>query len=151
MKKFTLRPARKGDVESLVALLGQLFAQEVEFKPDPARQRRALRLILGSPSVGRILVAEVEGRVVGMVSLLASVSTALGGPVAWLEDLVVASEWRGQGLGKRLVKEALAEAKKRGWRRLSLLTDSDNLRAHALYRGLGFVASPMRIFRRLIR
>ena len=151
MKKFTVRPARKGDVESLVALLGQLFAQEVEFKPDPARQRRALRMILGNPSVGRILVGEAEGRVVGMVSLLASVSTALGGPVAWLEDMVVAPEWRGQGLGKRLVKEALAEAKKRGWSRLSLLTDADNLKAHALYRGRGFVASPMRTFRRLIR
>lgn len=151
MKKFTVRPARKGDVESLVVLLGQLFAQEVEFKPDPARQRRALRMILGSPSAGRILVAEAEGRVVGMVSLLASVSTALGGPVAWLEDMVVASEWRGRGLGKRLVKAALIEAKKRAWRRLSLLTDADNLKAHALYRGHGFVASPMRTFRRVIR
>jgi GNAT superfamily N-acetyltransferase len=151
MKKFTVRPARKGDVESLVVLLGQLFAQEVEFKPDPSRQRRALRMILGNASVGRILVGEAEGRVVGMVSLLTSVSTALGGPVAWLEDMVIAPEWRGQGLGKRLVKEALIEAKKRGWSRLSLLTDADNLKAHALYRGHGFVASPMRTFRRLIR
>ncbi|HTA16376.1 MAG TPA: GNAT family N-acetyltransferase [bacterium] len=151
MKKFTVRRARKGDLESLVALLGELFAQEVEFKADPVRQRRALRLILGRPSVGGILVAEAEGRVVGMVSLLASVSTALGGPVAWLEDMVVASEWRGRGLGKSLVRAALAEAKKKGWRRLSLLTDADNLKAHALYRGQGFVASPMRTFRRVLR
>jgi GNAT superfamily N-acetyltransferase len=151
MSKFKVRPARKGDVESLSALLDQLFSQEAEFKPDPARQKRALRLILARPSVGSILVAEAQGRVVGMVSLLASVSTALGGPVAWLEDLVVASEWRGQGLGRRLVKAALAEARKRSWRRLSLLTDADNVKAQDLYRGHGFVASPMRAFRRMIR
>jgi GNAT superfamily N-acetyltransferase len=151
MKKFRVRPARKGDLESLSALLGQLFAQEAEFKPDPVRQKRALRLILARPSVGSILVAEAEGKVVGMVSLLASVSTALGGPVAWLEDLVVAPEWRGQGLGRLLVKEALAEARRRAWRRLSLLTDTDNGRAHQLYRDHGFVASSMQTFRRILR
>lgn len=134
----------------MVGLLNHLFAQEAEFTPEPRLQRRALRRILAHPSIGRLWVVEAHGEVLGMVSLLASVSTALGSPVAWLEDLVVVPEWRGRGLGKILMKAALAEAKRRGWKRVSLLTDEANLPAQAFYRKHGFSASPMRPYRRLI-
>ncbi|HTB21842.1 MAG TPA: GNAT family N-acetyltransferase [bacterium] len=150
LKALGVRFARKADLKSLAALLGQLFSQEAEFKPEPALQLRALRLILSRPSTGQIFVAEAGGRVVGMLSLLSSVSTALGGPVAWLEDLVVAPDWQGQGVGKGLLRAALAEARKRGWRRISLLTDADNLRSQGLYRKHGFIRSTMRVYRWLL-
>jgi len=145
-----VRPARLGDLEAMAALLGHLFSQESEFRPEPALQRRGLRQILRRPGQGRLLVVEAGGEVLGMVSLLAGISTALGSKVAWLEDLVVAPGHRGQGLGRRLLLAALAEARRRGWRRVSLLTDADNARAQALYRSEGFKPSPMRTMRRLI-
>ena len=52
-------------------------------------QERGLRLILESPGVGTLFVARDGGEVVGMVSLLDTVRTAAGGPVCWLEDMVV--------------------------------------------------------------
>lgn len=148
--KVRIRPAREADVEAMARLLGRLFAQEAEFKADAAAQRRGLRLILRHPSRGSLLVADAGGRVVGMVSLLASVSTALGAPVAWLEDLVVDPASRGRGLGRSLLGAALALARRRGWKRVSLLTDADNARAQALYRSHGFESSPMRPYRRRV-
>jgi ribosomal protein S18 acetylase RimI-like enzyme len=134
----------------MVALLGSLFEQEAEFRPHANRQRRGLRLILADPQGCCLLVAERRGTVVGMVSLLASVSTALGARVAWLEDLVVAPEQRRRGVGRRLLQAAVAEARRRGWRRVSLLTDADNAASQALYQAQGFIASPMRPYRRKI-
>ena len=138
-----IEPAVEADLERMVALLGLLFAQEAEFRPDPQAQARGLRLILADPGQGQLLVAREGRRVVGMVSLLWSTSTALGGPVAWLEDLVVDSGCRGRGVGKALLAGAVAFGKEVGMLRITLLTDGDNQRAQGLYAAQGFEASPM--------
>lgn len=140
-------PAGRADVPAMCALLGELFAQEHEFTPDPQRQRRALEAILSDPACGCLLVARERGEVVGMVNLLFSISTALGAPVATLEDLVVSAAARGRGHGKALLAAALETAKERGCLRISLLTDHDNQRAQALYGGHGFTLSTMRPMR----
>jgi GNAT superfamily N-acetyltransferase len=130
-----------------VALLAVLFDQEAEFAPDADKQRRALEMILSDPRVGRIFVAREGGRVVAMASLLYTVSTAEGGRAALFEDLVVAPEARGTGVGPALLQFVIEEAGKEGLLRLTLLTDRDNERAQALYRKCGFVDSPMKAMR----
>ena len=95
-----------------------------------------------------VLVARREGRIVGMVSLLFTVSTALGGRVALLEDMVVYPAERGVGVGSRLLREALGLARERGCRRITLLTDGSNDLAKAFYAKHGFAVSgmvPMRL------
>ena len=72
-------PATEDDVPALSELLGVLFQQEAEFRPDPERQSAGLRAILGSADVGQVLVLRDGPAVVGMVSLLFIPSTALGG------------------------------------------------------------------------
>lgn len=139
--------ASESDLPQLVELLGMLFAQEVEFTPRPDRQERALRLILRDETIGRIYVARDGGRVVATVCVLDSVSTAEGGPAGLLEDMVVRPEVRGQGIGKALLDHAIEQSRARGLLRLTLLTDSDNLRARGLYAQAGFQFSPMRPMR----
>lgn len=143
--------ARGEDVDQLVDLLGLLFAQETEFAPDGQKQRRALREILADESLGRVYVAREAGRVVGMCSLLYTVSTAEGGKAAWLEDLVVRPDSRGRGTGRMLLEHAIGRARADGALRITLLSDVDNERAHALYRKLGFAHSPMRPMRLRLR
>lgn len=139
----TIDLATAADLPGLCDLLEVLFSQEAEFKPDRAAQERGLMMILESPQVGHILAARQEGRVVGMVSLLYTVSTALGGRVALLEDLVVLPALRGQGLGARLLAQALELAQGQGCLRITLLTDADNFAAHKFYARQGFGPSPM--------
>jgi GNAT superfamily N-acetyltransferase len=139
--------ARREDVPQLTELLGLLLTQEADFTPDPERQRRALNAIVGNASIGRIYLVRDGAEVIAMASLLYSVSTAEGGKAAWLEDLVVRPSRRGQGVGRLLLEQVAARAREDGVLRLTLLTDPDNERAHALYRGLGFEFSAMRPMR----
>lgn len=146
---FRCRFATSADLDALVALLGILFAQERELHPDPERQRAGLSRILAEPARGRIFVAEetATATVVATCALLASESTFLGGPVAWLEDVCVLPDHRGRGIGRALLAHALDWARASGLRRVTLLTDHDNVPAQALYASFGFTRSSMTAMR----
>ena len=139
--------AKRDELPQLVALLGILFSQEAEFTPDAAKQTRALEKILSHASVGTVFVAREEGRVVAMASLLYTVSTAEGGTAALFEDLIVRPDYRGRGIASSLVEFVIGHARKQGVLRLTLLTDTRNERAQALYRKLGFTESSMKPMR----
>lgn len=70
--------------------------------------------------------------------------------VSWPNRTPPYTGHRGQGLGRQLVEAAQAAARAHGCRRITLLTDGDNLRAQAFYAGLGFHGSPMRPMRCLL-
>ena len=142
-----LGAATKKDLPALIDLLGVLFAQEADFVPDAAKQRRALEAILADSRIGRIYVAREAKRVVGMVSTLYTVSTAEGGKAAWLEDMVVLPECRGRGVGAALLAYVVVRAREEGCLRLTLLSDEDNALAHAVYAAQGFQFSGMRPMR----
>lgn len=142
-----VRPATAADIPDLCELLGQLFAQEADFHPDTRKQERALRAILAQPETGSLLVATLAGRVTGMVNLLFSISTAEGGPVAWLDDMVVHRDFRGRGIGPALMQAAQAHAREQGCLRITLHTDDDNHVAQQLYEKAGFVRSGMQVWR----
>ena len=139
--------AARSDIPRLVELLGQLFSQEREFSPDPEKQREALEAILADRSRGRIFVAREGSEVVGMASLLYTVSTAEGGKAALFEDLIVDPQHRRKGIGSKLVNYVIQQARAEGILRITLLTDLENDTALGLYRKLGFVDSPMQPMR----
>jgi GNAT superfamily N-acetyltransferase len=140
--------ARPGDVPLLAALLGELFATEPEFEADRDAQEAGLRLLLAEPGDSAVFVARRAGQVVGMVSLLAQVSTALGGRAYVLEDMIVTAAERDRGVGGRLLDHALAYAEATGARRVTLLTEADNDGAHRFYARRGFTRSEMVVLRR---
>ena len=138
------RGAELGDIPTLCNLLGLLFGQEADFAPDHDKQERGLRMILDREETGRIFCAEhPENGIVGMVSILFSVSTAEGGRVAWLEDMIVRPEWRGSGIGGRLLDAAIRGAREAGCQRITLLTDLTNEDAMRFYARFGFTRSRM--------
>jgi ribosomal protein S18 acetylase RimI-like enzyme len=137
MDEATIRPAAQHDIPAMVGLLAQLFAIEADFAIDPAVQARGLAMLLGRDhSVA--LVATVGARVVGMMTVQLTVSTARGGLSAGIEDVVVDAAHRGRGLGRRLLAAAEAWARGRGAVRLALLADETNAPALDFYDHLGF-------------
>jgi ribosomal protein S18 acetylase RimI-like enzyme len=140
---IVIRPCDSSDVPSLAELLGLLFAQESELSADLGRQQQGLAVILGDARIGRVYGAFAGEALVGMVGILFTISTAEGGPAAWLEDMVVHPEWRGQGVGERLMREAIQGPPEVGCTRVTLLTDGDNVAARRFYERRGFVRSSM--------
>ena len=60
-------------------------------------------------------------------------STWVMGDDGYLEDLYVAPEARGQGLGRALIEDLIAIGRARGWQRLYWLTEIENATARRLY------------------
>lgn len=149
-QEMVIDTAGTDDIPALVTLLEVLFVQEAEFSPDAAAQSRGLARLIADPALGAILVLREHGEILAMVSLLFTVSTALGATVALLEDLVVAPAARGSGRGSVLLERAIAFARDRGCRRITLLTDRDNLAAQRFYARHGFTPSRMRPLRLLL-
>lgn len=143
----TFGSAARSDIPRLVELLGLLFSHEREFSPDPDKQREALEAILADRSRGRIFVAREGSELVGMASLLYTISTAEGGKAALFEDLIVDPQHRRKGVGGKLVNYVIQQARAEGVLRITLLTDLENDTALGLYRKLGFVDSPMQPMR----
>jgi GNAT superfamily N-acetyltransferase len=135
--------ATKDDMNGLCELLEVLFAQEAEFRPDRTLQSTGLQQIIDFPERGRILVLREGSLLVGMVNVLFTISTALGGRVALLEDLIVHPAYRGRGAGSELLQAAIHLARSFGCRRITLLTDRTNESAQRFYERQGFNLSEM--------
>lgn len=140
---MTIEPATIDDLPQLADLLYDLFSQEADFIPNRDKQLRGLRLILEQPARGRIFVLRAGPRIIGMINLLITISTAEGGFVLLLEDLIVHSDHRGQGFGGRLLEHALAYAREKGFLRITLLTDRKESRPREFYEQHGFRQSGM--------
>ena len=142
--------ATTSDVPMLCILLDCLFSQEVEFKPDHKTQSRGLEMILNNNNIGNIFVAKKNEKIIGMVILLYTASTALGERVALLEDMVVSPDERELGIGSMLLDHAVKYAIEKGCKRITLLTDKMNIRAQKFYKQHKFNYSSMIPFRMII-
>jgi GNAT superfamily N-acetyltransferase len=128
----------------------QLFSIEQAFHPDPEKQYRGLELLLTS-DLAQVYVAEQSGRVVGMLTVQILISTAQGGPVGLVEDVVVDAAHRGQGIGQAMLEHLKQWSHQQGLSRLQLLADRDNARALDFYRKQGWTATGMVGLRLLIQ
>lgn len=135
--------ANVNDLPELAELLNDPFTQDIEFMPDLKKQKAGLEAIISNPEIGEILVLKGDGQILGMVSLLYSISTALGGKVAILEDMIIHRDYRQMGLGKELLGEAIRFSKEWNCLRLTLLTDFNNDAAINFYQHFGFKKSEM--------
>jgi len=149
-KNVVIEPATEADLDELSEMLGGLFAQEGDFRPDKEKQLRGLRLIFEQPSRGRVFVLRTDGAIVGMINLLFTISTAEGGFVILLEDLVVHKKAQGRGFGSMLLNHAIEFARQKNFLRITLLTDRPENVAQEFFRRHGFVESSMIPMRLLI-
>lgn len=131
------------DLPQLVDLLHELFSLEGDFVPNRAKQMRGLRLILEQPNRGRIFVLRQNGTILGMINLLFTISTAEGGFVMLLEDVIVHRDFRGRGFGDMLLKHAIEYARKKDFLRITLLTDRLNEQGQHFFEAHGFFKSKM--------
>ncbi|MEQ1635260.1 MAG: GNAT family N-acetyltransferase [Methylococcales bacterium] len=154
---INIRVAKPDDIPKLVELLTALFTLETDFVVDTDKQASGLSQLLNNDHAC-VLVAYVEPQnsmsfpqqVVGMCSIQTLISTAEGGRVGLLEDLIVAAEFRQQGIATKLLAQASDWAERGGLKRLQLLADKTNLPALGFYARQGWQTTQMICLRKFL-
>lgn len=126
-------------VEAFVRLTPQLSSSS----PPPTREQ--LTEIVASPATHLLIARDDQGRIVGSLTLvLFRIPTGLR---AWIEDVVVDGEARGQGVGEALNRFAIDVAAERGARSVDLTSRPSREAANRLYRRLGFEPRDTNVYR----
>lgn len=136
------RPAHVGDLGALLALIADdTLGKNRELDAANPSYLKAFDAISADPNQ-QLLVAELDGRIIGMAQLSFIPGLSRGG--AWrcnVEAVRIASDVRGQGFGAQLMRACEARARERGCSLLQLTSDASRVDAHRFYRGLGYVDS----------
>ncbi len=137
MEEITLAPFDPAHPERLVPLFEAQFREHAI--PSAAERIVAnLRTLARHPEQGFVLTATSAGAPMGVAYAARILSLEHGGWSGWLEEFYFLPEWRGRGVGTRLLTAVIAEAKARGWAALDLEVDASHERVIGLYAGNGF-------------
>jgi [ribosomal protein S18]-alanine N-acetyltransferase len=120
-----LRPVEKGDIPALLAIEEACFEDFWRYD--------GLSFVDIAATHPYFVVAELNGKVVGYQF------NSLDGEYGYLVRIAVHPAVSGQGVGVRLMSEAIEFFKNSHVQRIMLNTQDDNLRAHRLYEWFGFV------------
>ena len=109
--------------------------------------RDSLAGILGSPETTVLVARDLSRgrRIVGTLTL--AILNVPTGRRASIEDVVVTSEARGQGIGERLTRRALEIARSKGALEVGLTSRPERQAANALYVKLGFKQRETNVYR----
>jgi N-acetylglutamate synthase-like GNAT family acetyltransferase len=130
MRDLVIRPARRSDADRLFPLVAQ-FA--MSYLPDRAAFDRHFPLLLDADHVD-CLVAEAGPNLLGYALAFRLLTLYANGIVVELQELMVAPEERGRGIGQQLVAAIVDRARTVGAVEVTVPTR----RARAYYRHLGF-------------
>ena len=135
-KSYLLRDPEAGDLGWVISRHGALYTEEYGW--DSRFEALVADIVAKfaanqNPERERCWIAEVDGAPVGSVFVTAASTT-----IAQLRLLLVEPEARGLGIGRRLIDECIRFARRAGYRRLRLWTQSNLKEARRLYEKSGF-------------
>jgi ribosomal protein S18 acetylase RimI-like enzyme len=133
-----VRGATAQDVEIIHALACELAGAVGDSPPGFEAVRARLSELLEEPQA-RVLVAEGDERIVGAASLWIKPDLAHGDTVVEVPMLVVAEDYRREGVGRLLMEEVRRLAAENGAGLIELVATRGNKPARDFYRSLGFV------------
>lgn len=142
MPQYTIEAISQFDA-ALVApindMLAQLTGREASFG------EQELRAIIENPA-SQLFILRADEKAIGMLTLGRYASPT--GVKVWVEDVVVMNEYRGAGLGRRLVNHAI-EYCKANYAPCTLMLTSNPARvaANELYRTSGFEPKQTNVYK----
>lgn len=99
-----IRPARPDDISEILEMIHELAEFEKLSHQVVATTADYQESLFGEKPAAGALVAQEGDQLVGYAIYFSTFSTFIGRAGIWLEDLYVRPAWRGQGLGKGLLK-----------------------------------------------
>jgi len=138
---ITIRDATADDAEDVERLIREMARSLGDrFEMDAGYPV----VFLAHPDTG-IVIAELDGRPVGLLAYSIRPNLFHGGPAGVIEEFVVEAEVRRRGIGTSLLNHILAVFEQRGCVEVSLNTDLDNVRAQAVYRRAGLTEESLQL------
>jgi GNAT superfamily N-acetyltransferase len=142
-----IRPARRAEKGELEALMVAAYAQYQDEVPSPLFRAYVddLRDLSGDWDTAEVMVAELDGRIVGGVLFFPDASAeGLGLPAQWagFRKLAVHPAGRGRSVGRRLVESCVAKAERQGAPALAIHTAAFMRAACRIYERIGFQRAP---------
>ncbi len=137
MQPFSIFAAQEPDCTECAGLLvEQLGEHGIHASAEPLTH--LLERVVADERLGFVQLARAGGRVVGVVYVATILSMEHAGLAGWLEELYVAPDWRGRGIGTALVAAVLERARAGGIVAVDLEVDAGHSRAASLYGRFGF-------------
>lgn len=135
--RLTVRPARPDDAEAIHAALlgiGETVGEVHKIKSTPDDIRRDG---FGPAAHFRTLIAEIGSEFAGMCLYFPIYSTWMGRPGAYVQDLFVATKFRGLKIGENLLRALARDVRDRGGAYIELAVDTGNVAAQRFYERVG--------------
>lgn len=148
LEDITIRHGlQPGDIGDMIRLHGMLYAQEYQY--DLAFETYVAQTLhefmqTYDPAKDRVWLASCYGELIGIIAIISK-----GKGVGQLRWFLLRPEFRGMGLGKKLMDEALAFCRLQNFRSVYLLTTHQQDKAGGMYKKAGFVktsSTPQRIW-----
>jgi PhnO protein len=133
--EFFIREATLQDAPVVATLVRELAEAVGESSPITETHVREYLAYPGS----HVLLAEEEGRVIGLLSYAVRPNLYHAGSVGLIEELVVTASHRGRGVGGALVSEVVGRLAAAGCAEVSVSTMPGNEGARRFYRSHGFL------------
>jgi GNAT superfamily N-acetyltransferase len=133
----TIRPATADDCGLILDFIRELALYEKAPDAVVATEAQLREHGFGPHPAFEAIIAELDGKPVGMALFHTRFSTWLGRPTLYLEDIVVRESARGSGVGRRLMARLATIALERGWGRVDFHVLDWNP-ARGFYQKLGF-------------
>ena len=135
--RIRIAPATESDVPLILRLIIALADYE-RLSHQVAATEGALReTLFGDKPAAEVVIAYVDNDPVGFALWFYNYSTFLARQGLYLEDLFVLPEWRGHGIGRRLLSHLASIAVERGCGRMEWSVLDWNESAIGFYRKLG--------------
>ena len=141
-KSITVRGAAVGDSADILRVLDLMDAEDGGSRSSLIGEEHLRSFVFCPTPRAEALVAERDGKIVGLAAIHESAGTLWCNPEIYVDDLFVVAESRRLGVGRRLVEAVSALAVERSTTRLLLNVQSTNTAAIQFYEALGGTIFP---------
>ncbi len=135
MQRF--RPGQSSDIDAILEMMRQYYAEDgYPFVETDARN--AVSRLIEDERLGRLWVIQDPTRIVGYLAVTFGFSLEYRGRDAFIDELFIVEDARGQGLGREALKISDAYCREHGVNALHLEVERHREAAYSLYQRAGF-------------
>ncbi len=146
MHDYICRPMNSANLAEVQDLLNQFLSHDPHYLASstaygdqgPQALAQALRLFIERPELGFVWLILCDGQVVGACVVCYAISTARGGLVVKLDDVTIARNWQGKGVGSMMINELKTYLREQSVSRIDCACHRENHDAWRFYQRLDF-------------